>query len=157
MKKEVKEGLIRICIKEADKAVVRGNSPFGAILTNKEGVVLSRAYNTSRSEKDPTAHAEMKLIKKISKKLKTKDLSNYILVSNAQSCSMCFSAAIQANIKHFIFGAESEKHMNPNITVFDIQKKCKTKIVIDSGILKNECRTHIKNSRIALKTLAREG
>ena len=38
---------------------------------------------------------------------------------------MCFSAAIKAKISNFIFGAESESNMNPNVTIYDIKEKCK--------------------------------
>jgi len=151
MRKETKENLMRLCIKEADKATTKGNSPFGAILSDDQGKVIAKSHNTSRSEKDPIAHAEIKLIKEVSKKLKTKDLNKYILISNAQSCSMCFSAAIQANIKHFIFGADSEGHMNPDVTVFDLQKRCKYKTNIETGILKDECEINIKDNRKKLK------
>lgn len=151
MRREIKENLMRLCIKEADKSVAMGNSPFGAILSDSNGKIIARSYNTSRSDNDPTAHAEIKLIRQVSKKLKTKDLNKYVLISNAQSCPMCFSAAIQANIKHFIFGADSEGHTNPNLSVFELVKKCKQKINIETGILKDICEINIKDGRKKLK------
>lgn len=146
-----KEKLIKIAMNEAEKAIKEGNSPFGAVLSDSEGNIISKTHNTANTDSDPTAHAEIKLIRDVSKKFKTKDLSKYCLVSNAQSCSMCFSAAIKAKIKYFIFGANSESDMNPNLNVFEILKHSKGEINIETGILKNECKKQIENARKSTK------
>ena len=139
--------LMRLVMKEVDIAIKEGNSPFAAFLLDKNGNILYKAHNTTNTDIDPTAHAEINLIKKACKDLKTKDLSKYILISNANSCSMCLSAAIKANIINFIYGAENESTMNPNITIYDIKNKCKNEINIISGILKDECKKQIDTAR----------
>ena len=98
IEKEKMEEIMSLVIEEANIAIKEGNSPFAAFLLDKEGNILYRAHNTSNTNTDPTAHAEINLIRMACKELKTKDLSNYILISNAWSCSMCFSAAIKAKI-----------------------------------------------------------
>ena len=97
--------LMREIMGEVDIAIKQGNSPFAAFLLDKDGNIKYRAHNTSNTEIDPTAHAEINLIREACKELKIKNLSEYILISNAWSCSMCFSAAIKAKISNFIFGA----------------------------------------------------
>ena len=151
IEKEKMEEIMSLVIEEANIAIKEGNSPFAAFLLDKEGNILYRAHNTSNTNTDPTAHAEINLIRMACKELKTKDLSNYILISNAWSCSMCFSAAIKAKINRFIFGAESESNMNPNVTIFDIKEKCKNEINIISGILKDECKKQIEEARRQFK------
>lgn len=99
MDNETKERLVRIAQEEAEKAIEEGNSPFGAVLADFDGNVIETSHNTSNTSIDPTAHAEINLIKKSVSMLKTKDLSKYFLISNAQSCSMCMSAAIKSKIK----------------------------------------------------------
>jgi len=146
-----KEKLIRMSMDEAKKAILEGNLPFGAILSDSEGNVIGVAHNTSNIDIDPTAHAEINLIRKITKKLGTKDLSDYYLISNAQSCSMCFSAAIKSKIKNFIFGADSEQGMNPALNVFEISKYSKDKLNITTGILKDECKNQIEQTRKMMK------
>ncbi len=141
------EEIMRLVIKEVDIAIKEGNSPFAAFLLDKEGNIKYRAHNTSNSDIDPTAHAEINLIREACKDLKSKNLSDYILISNAWSCSMCFSAAIKAKISNFIFGAESESNMNPNVTIYDIKEKCKNDINIISGILNDECKKQIEEAR----------
>lgn len=151
IEKEKMEEIMSLVIEEANIAIKEGNSPFAAFLLDKEGNILYRAHNTSNTNTDPTAHAEINLIRMACKELKTKDLSNYILISNAWSCSMCFSAAIKAKISSFIFGAESESNMNPNITIYDIKEKCNNDINIISGILKDECKKQIEEARRQFK------
>ena len=145
--KEIMNELMIEIMNEVDIAISEGNSPFAAFLLDKEGNIKYKAHNTSNTDNDPTAHAEINFIRKACKDLKTKDLSNYILISNAWSCSMCFSAAIKAKIYNFIYGTESESDMNPNITIYDIKEKCKNNINIVTGILKEECKKQIEKAR----------
>lgn len=145
------EEIMKLVIEEVELAIKENNSPFAAFLLDMDGNIIYKSHNTTNTNIDPTAHAEINVIRMACNDLKTKDLSNYILISNAWSCSMCFSAAIKAKISNFIFGTESEPNMNPNINIFDIKEKCKNKINIISGILKNECKKQIEDARIKLK------
>ena len=94
------------------KAGVKKNigGPFGAAIVkpvkNNKYKVVSIARNEVISTNNPTAHAEMNAIQIACKKLNTFDLSGYILVSTGQSCPMCLSAAIWANIDKIIYGTD---------------------------------------------------
>lgn len=145
--KEKKENLMRIVMQEVDKAIEEGNSPFGAILIDEQGNIIEKAHNTAKSMCNPVLHAEINLISKACKKLNTRDLSKYYIMSNAWSCSMCMSACIKAKIQNFIYGAPSEADMNPNVTIFDIKEKSTTKLNIETGILKEKCQSQIENAR----------
>jgi len=145
--KEKKENLMRIVMQEVDEAIKEGNSPFGAILIDEQGNIIEKAHNTAKSMCNPVLHAEINLISKACKKLNTRDLSKYYIMSNAWSCSMCMSACIKAKIQNFIYGAPSEADMNPNVTIFDIKEKATTKLNIETGILKEECQSQIEKAR----------
>ena len=147
MEKSIKEKLVRLAMEEASISILEGNSPFGAILTDLEGNVIEIAHNTQNTDSDPTAHAEINLIRSVAKKINNSDLSQYYLISNAQSCSMCFSAAIKARITNFIFGAESEPQMNPSLNVYEVEKYTQSKLNISSGILQAECKNQIAKAR----------
>jgi tRNA(adenine34) deaminase len=134
-------------MEEAEKGIQESNAPFGAVITDAHGTIIATAYNTTKTDNDPTAHAEINALREVGKKLGTRDLKGYLLFSNAESCSMCMSAAIKAGITQFYFGAPSEKHMNPFITVFDIQKHTSHPIHIETGILKDECIAQIQRGR----------
>ena len=144
---ELLEKLMRVVIEEVDKAVDEGNSPFAAILVDKEGNIIDKAHNTAKSMYNPILHAEINLITKACAKLGTMDLSQYCLVSNAWSCSMCMSASIKAKINNFVFGAPSESNMNPNVTIYDIAEKTSNKLNIITGVLEEECKAQIIKAR----------
>ena len=142
-----KERLIRVAMDEAEKATREGNSPFGAVLSDLEGNVVEVARNTTNTDVDPTAHAEVNLIRKVSKKLSTRDLSGYYLICNVQSCAMCFSAAIKAKISNFIFGYGEDETLTPRIDVFEMSKHCEHEVNIETGVLKEECKHQLEQAR----------
>ena len=78
--------------------------PFGAVITDMEGNVISVASNLVLESHDPTAHAEIMAIRRATEKLGTHDLSNYILYATGYPCPMCLSAIIWANIKKVYYG-----------------------------------------------------
>ena len=145
--KEKKEELMRIVMQEVENAINEGNSPFGAILIDENGNIIEKAHNTAKSMCNPVLHAEINLVTEACKKLNTRDLSKYYIMSNAWSCSMCMSACIKAKIQNYIYGAPSELDMNPNITIFDIKEKAKNELNIETGVLQDECQLQIENAR----------
>ena len=78
--------------------------PFGAVITDKEGNIISNGNNKVLKNNDPTAHAEIVAIREACKKLNTYDLSEYILYTSCEPCPMCLSAIIWSNIKKVYFG-----------------------------------------------------
>ena len=78
--------------------------PFGAVITDLDGNVISVASNLVLESHDPTAHAEIMAIRRASEKLGTHDLSNCILYATGYPCPMCLSAIIWANIKKVYYG-----------------------------------------------------
>lgn len=78
--------------------------PFGAIILDKDGNILSCANNQVLISHDPTAHAEVQAIRKAAEKLGTHDLSGCILYTSCEPCPMCLSAIIWANIKEVYYG-----------------------------------------------------
>ena len=78
--------------------------PFGAVITDLEGNVISVASNLVLESHDPTAHAEVMAIRKASEMLGTHDLSGCILYATGYPCPMCLSAIIWSNIKKVYYG-----------------------------------------------------
>ena len=77
--------------------------PFGAVITDSEGNIISVANNQVLKNNDPTAHAEIQAIREACRKLKTYDLSKCILYTSCEPCPMCLSAIIWANIKEVYY------------------------------------------------------
>ena len=93
----------------ANKNIVTNDGgPFGAVIVDKEGNIISTGNNQVLSSKDSTAHAEVVAIREACKKLNTYDLSDYILYTSCEPCPMCLSAIIWANIKEIYYACTRE-------------------------------------------------
>ena len=82
--------------------------PFGAVITDKDGNIISKGHNMVLKNNDPTAHAEIVAIRAACEKLNTYDLSDYILYTSCQPCPMCLSAIIWANIDTVYYACTKE-------------------------------------------------
>jgi tRNA(adenine34) deaminase len=147
MDEMIKQNLIRVAMREAQKSADEGNDCFGAVMADREGNMIGCAHNTQNTDKDPTAQAEMNLIRNLAERFSADELGQFYLASNGQSCSMCFSAGIKAGIVHYIFGAPSEPHMEPYLTVAEVVKYCRIKLDITYSVLEAECIQQIAEIR----------
>lgn len=116
-------------------------------MVDSDGLVLASARNTQVADRDPTAHAEIKLIRRLAKEYDEEQFNQFTMVSNAEACSMCFSAAVKAGIRTFIFGAPSEPHMDPYLTVAEVARHSQSQLDITYGVLGDECAQQIKEIR----------
>ena len=148
-----KAGLMAEAMQEAQLAADEGNFPFGAVLADAEGRVIAKAHNTQNSDNDPTAHAEINLIRQAAKQYGKDDLRQFYLVSNGESCSMCMSAAVKAGIVHYVFGARAEDFMQPHITARDIAKHCQNPLDLTFDVLAESCQDQIDAARKANSAL----
>lgn len=82
--------------------------PFGAVIIDKEGNIISKGNNEVLKNNDPTAHAEVVAIRNACRKLNTYDLSNCILYTSCEPCPMCLSAIIWSNIKEIYYACTRE-------------------------------------------------
>ncbi len=99
------EDKMMMAIEEARKTMNEDKGgPFGAVITDLDGNVISVASNLVLESHDPTAHAEVMAIRRASEKLGTHDLSGCILYATGYPCPMCLSAIIWANIKKVYYG-----------------------------------------------------
>ena len=99
------EAKMMMAIEEARRTMNEDKGgPFGAVITDLDGNVISVASNLVLESHDPTAHAEVMAIRKASEKLGTHDLSKCILYATGYPCPMCLSAIIWANIRKVYYG-----------------------------------------------------
>ena len=81
-------------------------SPFGALIVNsKTGERLLRATNAVMRENDPSAHAELRTVRLLCKKLKSTSLAGYTMYSTCEPCAMCMANALWARLDRVVFGA----------------------------------------------------
>jgi guanine deaminase len=82
--------------------VKKGGGPFGAVIT-KNGEILAESCNLVTRLKDPTAHAEINVIREAAQKLEDFDLSGCILYTSCEPCPMCLGAIYWAKIDRVVF------------------------------------------------------
>lgn len=127
---------MKIAINEAKKAYKKGEIPVGAIVV-MNGKLLAKAHNSSISSNDPTAHAEVLVLRKACKKIGNYRLEDATIFSTLEPCLMCLGAMVHARVKKLVYGASDPKG---GFTVFSIDnKKSNHKIIIESGLLSEEC------------------
>ncbi|MGB9765883.1 MAG: nucleoside deaminase [Sulfurihydrogenibium sp.] len=114
---------IDLAIKEAEKALQKGEVPVGSVLV-KDGKVIAKSHNQRISKNNALYHAEIVAIEKACKKLKSWRLDDCILYTTLEPCLMCAGAIMQARIKKVVFLAKDEKGgaIVSKYTVFDDKK-----------------------------------
>ena len=133
------EKWMKLAIIEAYKARSEDEIPVGALLI-KNNKIISRAYNQPISKNDPTAHAEIQVIRKAGKRQKNYRLDGSVLYVTLEPCIMCLGAIINARIYRVVFGA-----FDNNAKVCDSCKDTKStkssnhKVIILGGVLENDC------------------
>ena len=98
-----------LALEEAQAAALRGEVPIGAVVAGPDGAVLARAGNRTREWKDPTAHAEIIVIREAARALDNERLIGCDLYVTLEPCAMCAAAISFARIRRLYFGASDEK------------------------------------------------
>lgn len=102
------EKYMRIALIEAQKAKKRNEVPVGAVIVC-DGKVIAKAYNKREKTNDPLGHAELRAIKKASKKLKAWRLVNCDIYVTLEPCIMCAGAIMWSRFRRVIYGATDPK------------------------------------------------
>ena len=94
---------------EAEAAAVRGEVPVGAVIADPSGRIIASAGNRTLELKDPTAHAEMLVIREAASLLGSERLTGCDLHVTLEPCAMCAAAISFARVRRLYFGASDEK------------------------------------------------
>ena len=96
---------MRVAIAEALRAKKKGNHAVGAVVI-KNGKIIARAGNSSRSRKTPAQHAELTALFSASKVLKSRHLEYCVLYTTHEPCPMCMTAVVWAKAAGVVYGAK---------------------------------------------------
>jgi tRNA(adenine34) deaminase len=130
---------MRIAIQEAIIAKNKGEVPIGSILV-KDNQLISKAHNCPISTNNPTAHAEIEVLRNAGKKLKNYRLSKTTLYVTLEPCIMCLGAMMHARVERLVFGASNtKKGLNKSFTDVTLDIQSNHKIKVSSGILEEDC------------------
>jgi len=103
------EEAIALALAEAEACVSRGEVPVGAVLLSAQGALLARDGNRILERKDPTAHAEMLVLRLGAEKLGNERLTGASLFVSLEPCAMCAGAMSLARVARLVFAAEDPK------------------------------------------------
>lgn len=101
------EKFMRIAIEKAEKAMEKGNEPFGAILV-KDDEIVSSCENQIFTKNDPTFHAELGLIKEFCS-ANGGDLSEYTMYTSCEPCCMCSGAMVWSKLGRVVYSLNHEE------------------------------------------------
>ena len=91
----------------AQKAFVKNEVPVGAVCVDQSGKIVGRAYNQVEGKKTQLAHAELELLRKVTKKVGSWRLSEMTMYVTLQPCLMCMGALILSRVKRIVYLAPS--------------------------------------------------
>ncbi len=135
------EHFMHLALSEAEKARRIGEVPVGAVLVDKKQSVISKGFNLRESKNDPTAHAEIIVLKKASKKLKSWRLTGNTLYVTLEPCVMCIGAMLSARIDRLVYGAKDSKAgAVDSVYTIGVDNKLNHKIEILAEVLGVESR-----------------
>jgi tRNA(adenine34) deaminase len=130
---------MRIALEEAQKAYNCGEVPVGAVLVHK-GNVLARAHNAPIENNDPSAHAEMLVLRQAGEKIGNYRLADAEIYITLEPCVMCAGAIVQARLARVIFGARDPK-CGAVVSLYNVlnDERLNHQVEITEGILREEC------------------
>lgn len=131
---------MQLALEQAKLAAEIGEVPVGAVLVQDHQLIAS-TYNQPISNNDPTAHAEIQLLRQAGKKLNNYRLPNTTLYVTLEPCTMCLGAMIHARVSRLVFGAFNEKTgVCGSCTDLSNSEYFNHTIKVEGGVLADECK-----------------
>ena len=136
----IDEEWMALAIEQAKLAEKINEVPVGAVLVQDDQLIAS-AHNQPISNNDPTAHAEIQLLRAAGKQLKNYRLPNTTLYVTLEPCTMCLGAMIHARVSRVVFGAYDQKTgVCGSCTDLSTSQCFNHSIKIEGGVLANDCK-----------------
>lgn len=130
---------MRRALELAKIALASGEVPVGAVLV-REGEILAEGYNHPIGSHDPTAHAEIGVLRSGAARLQQYRLLNTTLYVTLEPCPMCAGAMVHARVERLVFGAHDPKTGAAG-GVLDLVRSpyLNHRLAVTSGVLEEEC------------------
>ena len=137
---------MREALLEAQQAAREDEVPVGAVLVAQDGAVMAKEHNRTIALCDPTAHAEILVLRAACRTIRNYRLLNTTLYVTIEPCIMCVGALLHARIAKIIFGAKDPKCGGVGSCYnFAADKRLNHTIDVEAGLLEDECRGLIQN------------
>ena len=127
-------------IAAAREAEALGEIPVGACIVS-ENKLLAVSGNRTRTDGDPTAHAEVIALRAAAKVLGNYRLTDAVVYSTIEPCAMCAGALIQARVRRLVYGARDERAgaVESRFRICD-SEFLNHRMELTTGVLEEECR-----------------
>ena len=131
---------MRQALAAAYEARDRGEVPVGTCIVGGEAI-LAVAGNRTRTDQDPTAHAEIVALREAARRAGNYRIIDAVVYSTIEPCVMCAGALIQARVRRLVYGARDERAgaVESQFRVCDTDF-LNHRIEITAGVLEEECR-----------------
>jgi tRNA(adenine34) deaminase len=103
--KTADEACMRLALEQAFLAEAQGEVPVGAVLVSASGEILSSAFNQPIRSNDPTAHAEILVLRAAAQRVGNYRLEGCSVYVTLEPCVMCAGALVHARIRRLVFGS----------------------------------------------------
>jgi tRNA(adenine34) deaminase len=137
--KNIDEHWMQLALEQAQLAAVNGEVPVGAVLV-KEDELIASGFNQPISGCDPSAHAEIVVLRAAAKKLSNYRLPATTLYVTIEPCTMCVGALIHARVERLVFGAP-EPRAGAIISAARLLEGAQFnhRIAVQGGVLAEQC------------------
>lgn len=131
---------MQVAVEEARQAAREGEVPIGAAAVF-EGRLLARDHNRSIQMQDPTAHAEILVLRSAGKRLRNYRLNGVELFVTIEPCAMCAGALVWARIHRLVYGARDDKSgaVHSRLALLE-EGLFNHRVAVEEGILAHPCR-----------------
>jgi tRNA(adenine34) deaminase len=140
----MREDFMRAALEQARLALAAGEVPIGAVLVIDERVV-ARAFNQPIGAVDPTAHAEVLVLREAARAIGNYRLTDATVYVTVEPCLMCVGALVHARVREVVYGAPEPKTgaLVSTMTGLDMPG-LNHRFAVTSGVLEDECRAIIQ-------------
>ena len=137
---------MRTAIDLAQNAQLRSNDvPVGALLIDEENNIIAQAGNEREAKHDPTAHAEVLVLRQAALIKQNWRLNGCTLIVTLEPCVMCAGAILNSRISRVVFGAWDEK-AGACGSLFDLvrDRRLNHQVEVVGGVLEDECAAQLR-------------
>jgi tRNA(adenine34) deaminase len=143
---------MRLALDQAMQSAAAGEVPIGAVLV-QQGRVLAQSHNHRETWQDPTAHAEMIVIREAARALRQWRLIDTTLFVTLEPCAMCLGAILLARIPRLVFGARDPKAgACGSVLDFSNDPRLNHRVEVMGGVLEEESQQMLSKFFQGLRT-----
>ncbi len=142
---ELDRQFMQQALEQAGLAALAGEVPVGAVIV-RNGEVIARAFNQPITKHDPSAHAEMLVLRQAALSEENYRLPSTTLYVTLEPCTMCAGAMLHARVDRIVYGAADPKTGAAG-SVLDVfsSKQINHQTVVEGGVMAQECGQLLRN------------